>query len=276
MKFSKMNGIGNDYIYINLLEEKNVNNPQELAKRLSNRNFGIGADGLVFIDKSKVADFSMRMFNADGSEGEMCGNAIRCVAKYVYDKGFTTKSRISISTLAGIKYTEVFIKNGLADTVRVNMGRPSIKAEDIPAVLGYEQVINKPIMTSKGQKHITCVSMGNPHAVIFVDDIEQTDMELGREISENTSLFPRRINVEFIQTKDKNNAIMRVYERGAGETLACGTGACASFYAGYILKKLDNKANMHLKGGILHIEIISDNIYMIGKAELNYEGEIFL
>lgn len=276
MKFSKMNGLGNDYIYINLMQEDGVNNYSELAKRLSDRNFGIGGDGLVLIDRSEVADFSMRMFNADGSEGEMCGNAIRCVAKYVYDNGLTNKKVITVSTLAGIKTLEIFVLNGKADTIRVNMGKPSLNTNEIPVQYLGDKFINQPITTSKGIKHITCVSVGNPHAVIFIDSDDEADMELGKEISENTALFPRRINVEFIKVIDKQNAFMRVYERGAGETLACGTGACASFYAGYIQNKLNHKANIHLKGGTLQIEIIDDKIYMNGKAELNYEGEIFL
>ncbi len=276
MKFSKMNGLGNDYIYINLMNEK-VDNPGALAKKLSDRNFGVGADGIVLIDKSVAADFSMRMFNADGSEGEMCGNAVRCVGKYVYDKGLTHKKEITISTLAGIKTLQLFVKNNKVDMVRVNMGAPSLNVKDIPVLYSEgEEVILKPIMTSKGKVEISCVSVGNPHAVIYIDDIHKADMDLGKEISENTSIFPNRVNVGFVEIKDDKNAYVRVYERGAGETLACGTGATAAFYISYLLGKLSSKANMRLKGGTLFMEIMDGIVFMTGNAEFNYEGEIFL
>ncbi len=279
MKFSKMNGIGNDYVYINLMEEKKLNawnSYRDLAIRLSNRHFGIGADGIVIIDESKAADFSMRIFNADGTEAEMCGNAIRCVAKYVYDEQLTRKKSIDISTLSGTKRTQLQVDDEDKVTgIRVDMGRASLNFDNLDIAIDGK-VMNLPIMTHKGIRHITCVSMGNPHAIIFADSMEDIDMDIAREISNNTDLFPERINVEFIKVLDKTNAIMRVYERGVGETLACGTGACASFYAGYIHKKLNKKAKIHLRGGTLEIEIINGIIFMEGTAELNYKGEIII
>lgn len=276
MKFSKMNGIGNDYIYVNLMEEK-VENPSIMAKKLSNRHFSIGADGLVLIDKSDVADFSMRMFNADGSEGEMCGNAIRCVGKYVYERGLCRKTNLTISTLAGIKSLQLYIKDEKVKTVKVNMGKAFTAKEKIPII--YENdcenyILNKPIRTSKGDVFINCVSVGNPHTVVLVENDSQMDMALGEEIS-NHKVFPQRTNVEFVRIIDNENAFVRVYERGAGETLACGTGACASFYVCNTIKKLKNKAAIHLRGGKLIIEIIDDMIFMTGSAEFNYEGEVF-
>lgn len=274
MKFSKMNGIGNDYIYLNLLEEK-VEAPARLAKRLSDRHFGIGGDGLVLIDRSDKADFSMRMYNADGSESGMCGNAIRCVAKYVYDSGMTKKDVITVETKSGIKWLELFTKRGKVDSVRVNMGRARTAPKDIPAVFCCEEIINQPLSTSNGTVLINCVSVGNPHAVIFVDRDEQMDMTLGEEIS-NHKVFPERANVEFIRIIDENCAYMRVYERGTGETLGCGTGASAAFYVSYMQRKLKNKATIQLKGGDLQLEICDGEIFLKGEARLNYEGEVFL
>lgn len=274
MKFSKMNGVGNDYIYINLMQET-VENPSELAIKLSDRHLGIGSDGLVLIGGSAEADFSMRMYNADGSESAMCGNAIRCVAKYVYDKGMTKKTRITVATHSGTKTLELFTENGKVKSVRVNMGRPSIAAESIPAVYNEAEIINKPIHTSRGEVFISCVSVGNPHAIIFVDGEDEMDMALAEEIS-NHSMFPERTNVEYVRIIDRQNAYIRVYERGTGETLGCGTGACAGFYALYIQKKIENKATIHLKGGILQLELRDGDIYLTGDAQLNYEGEVFL
>lgn len=274
MKFSKMNGVGNDYIYLNLMEE-NVEAPAELAKKLSDRHFGIGGDGLVLIDRSNKADFSMRMYNADGSESGMCGNAIRCVAKYVFDRGMTKKDIVTIETLSGIKRLELFIKDNKVDSAKVNMGRALTSPKDIPAMFCDNEIINQPLSTSRGTVYINCVSVGNPHTVIFVDSAQDMDMELGEEIS-NHRVFPERTNVEFVQIIDENNAHMRVYERGTGETLGCGTGASAAFYVSYIQRKLKNKATIHLKGGDLQLEICDGEIFLKGEARLNYEGEVFL
>lgn len=265
MKFTKMNGLGNDYVYISTIDQTINTNYKELAIRLSNRNFGIGADGIVLIGKSEVADFSMRIFNADGSEAEMCGNALRCVAKYVFDNKLTEKKLINISTLGGIKQAKLQLdRYEKVEHIKVDMGRALIVDRDIK------------ITTTKGVRQAVHVTIGNPHAVIFVDTTNQIDMAIGKEISENTALFPQRINVEFVKIIDRKNAYIRVYERGAGETLACGTGACASFYAGYQKGELGKKATIHLRGGKLAVEIIKKRIFMTGRAELNYKGEINL
>ncbi len=267
MRFSKMNGLGNDYIYIDTMADTTPRDYNELAIRLSNRNFGIGADGIVLIGESEVADFSMRIINADGTEAEMCGNAIRCVAKYVFDNNLTTKRTLSISTLGGIKVAQIYLDPAhKVDRVRVNMGRATILNK------GKKLSIN----TTKGIQQVTCATIGNPHAIIFVDNINDIDMEIGRQISENTTIFPERTNVEFLKIIDRMNASMRVYERGAGETLACGTGACASFYVAYIANRLNKRATIHLRGGALQIEIADGIIFMEGEAQLNYEGEIIL
>lgn len=274
MKFSKMNGIGNDYIYINLIEEK-ISDPSYLAKKLSDRHFGIGADGIILIDKSQSADFSMRMFNPDGSEGEMCGNAIRCVGKYVYEKGLTKKKNISISTLAGTKYLTLFIDYGKVNKVKVNMGKANCHRENLHLNYEEEYLINKPINTSRGKIYASCVSMGNPHTVIFIADEKEIDMELGKEIS-NNKIFLQRTNVEFVKVIDRENLFVRVYERGTGETMACGTGACASYYIAFLLGKVNKKVTVHLKGGLLFVEMNNNEIEMTGNAEFNYEGEINL
>lgn len=274
MKFSKMNGVGNDYIYINLMQEK-VESPSELAKKLSDRHFSIGGDGIVLIDRSDKADFSMKMYNADGSESGMCGNAIRCVAKYVYDKGLTKKNMIDIETPSGIKSIELYIADNKVIKATVNMGRAKTGPKDIPTTLCGSQIINYPLPTSRGDIYINCVFVGNPHTVIFVDNDEQMNMALGEEIS-NHRVFPERTNVEFVRIIDEESAYMRVYERGTGETLGCGTGASAAFYVSYIQNKLKNKATIHLIGGDLQLKIHNGEIYLTGDAQLNYEGEVFV
>lgn len=274
MRFSKMNGLGNDYIYINLMREK-VKNPAELSKKLSDRHFGIGSDGLVLIDKAQDDDFSMRMFNPDGSEGEMCGNAIRCVGKYVYEKGLTKKKNLMISTLSGKKQIILNTRGKKVESVKVDMGIARMQKEDIPVICGEEYLLESPINTSKGMVRISCVSVGNPHTVIMINRYSDIDMELGKEIS-NHPIFPKRTNVEFVKIINDKNAFVAVYERGTGETMACGTGATASFYVANLLGKLNNKAVIHLKGGKLFMEHKDKRLFMTGSADFNYEGEIFL
>ncbi len=230
MRFTKMEGCGNDYIYINCFEE-NVNQPEKLAVAMSERHFGVGGDGLVLIMPSDKADFRMRMFNLDGSEGEMCGNAVRCIGKYVYERGLTTKQRISLETAGGIRYLELSIENGIVQTVSVDMGEPILVADKIPVVHGESPVIGKKIDIDGKDFLFTCVSMGNPHAVAFVEDIKTFPLEsYGKQVECNI-LFPNKTNVEFVQIISRSHINMRVWERGSGETLACGTGACASVVA---------------------------------------------
>ncbi|MFW5780109.1 MAG: diaminopimelate epimerase [Bacillota bacterium] len=274
MRFSKMNGLGNDYIYINLMREK-VKNPIKLSQTLSNRHFGIGSDGLVLIDKAKDADFSMRMFNPDGSEGEMCGNAIRCVGKYVYEKGLTKKKRLTIATLAGNREIWLNTLGKKVESIKVDMGEAKIHKNDVPVIFEDDYLLESPINTSKGIVYISCVSVGNPHTVIVVDRYSDIDMEIGKEIS-NNPMFPNRTNVEFVKIINDMNAFVAVYERGTGETMACGTGATAAFYIANRLGKLKDRAVIHLKGGKLLLEQKEKRLFMTGSADYNYEGEIFL
>lgn len=275
MKFTKMHGIGNDYVYVNCFEEE-VINPNELAIKVSNRNFGIGSDGLILIDKSDKADFKMRMFNADGSEAQMCGNGIRCVGKYVYDNRMTTKKNITIETLAGIK--ELELKS--TDTekisfIKVNMGKAILDSDKIPVISESNRVINEKITVDGEEYHITCVSVGNPHAVIFVKNLKDLDVSrIGRRI-EVDKRFPERINVEFVEVVDSNNIKMRVWERGAGETLACGTGASASVVACVLNEKTDRDVNVELLGGTLNIQWdYNGTVYMTGPAIKVFDAEI--
>ena len=226
MKFTKMHGIGNDYVYVNCFKET-VEHPSEMAIKVSDRHFGIGSDGLILIKPSEVADGKMEMYNADGSQGAMCGNGIRCVAKYMYDYGITDKTSISVETKSGIKYLDLTIKDGKVDTVKVNMGTPILKAVDIPIRSEKEQVIDEPVMVDGKEWKITCVSMGNPHAITYIDDVKNLEIEKIGPKFENHEIFPDRVNTEFVRVIDRNTVEMRVWERGSGETLACGTGACA-------------------------------------------------
>ena len=226
IKFTKMEGLGNDYVYMDAINQK-IENRSELARFVSNRNLGIGSDGLILIEKSEVADFKMTMFNSDGSQAEMCGNGIRCVAKFVYDKGMTDKTTLKIETLAGIKILELNVEDGKVKTVRVDMGEPILEAEKIPVISTEKPVKNLILKAQDKEFRFTCVSMGNPHAITIVDDTESFDVKKYGEELEVNKAFPRRANVEFVQIVDKNTIKMRVWERGAGETLACGTGACA-------------------------------------------------
>ncbi len=277
MKFTKMHGLGNDYVYVNCFTEE-VNDPESAAIKVSRPHFGIGSDGLILIKPSKVADFEMAMYNADGSRGEMCGNGIRCVAKYVYDYHLTDKTDISVETLAGIKYLHLTVEGGKVTKVRVDMGKPVLKAEDIPVTASFSPVIGEDITVNGENKKMTCVSMGNPHAIFFEDDIKSLDLEKIGPFYENHERFPNRINTEFIKVIDRNNIDMRVWERGSGETLACGTGACASAVACILNSLTDRKLIVHLLGGDLEIEWNEDDghVYMTGPASVVFDGEINL
>ena len=275
MKFTKMQGIGNDYVYVNCFEEK-VEDPAALAKFVSDRHFGIGSDGLIVINPSEVADFKMSMYNADGSEGKMCGNGIRCVAKYVYDYKMIDKEVITVETLAGIKTLKLNVENGKVKTVRVNMGSPIINAKDVPVISDKEKVINEPVVIDGKEYGITCVSMGNPHAITFVDDTDSLKIEKIGPGFEKNEIFPDRVNTEFIQIIDRKTIKMRVWERGSGETLACGTGACASVVACVLNNLTDNKVTVKLLGGDLEIKYDTDEntVYMTGPARIAFTGNI--
>lgn len=273
MRFTKMQGLGNDYVYVNCMEEK-VENPSEAAKRVSDRHFGIGSDGLILICPSEKADFEMAMYNADGSRSEMCGNGIRCVAKYVYDYGLTDKTSISVETLGGIKYLDLTVEDGKVSLVRVDMGRPELRADQIPIICEAE-VIDEPIVVDGMEYRITGVSMGNPHAVVFLEDLEGLDIEKIGPKFENHERFPKRINTEFVRVIDRGMIEMRVWERGSGETLACGTGACAAAAASILNGLAERRVTVKLRGGSLTVEWDeeSDKIYMTGPAEVVFDGE---
>ena len=275
MKFTKMNGCGNDYVYINGFVEK-VENPKELAKKVSDRHFGIGSDGLILIVPPDKADFCMRMFNADGSEGEMCGNGIRCVAKYVYDHKMTDKTEISVETKAGIKYLDLTVEDEKVTKVKVDMGEPILEPKKIPVRSEKKRVVNEPIAVAEKAWNMTCVSMGNPHAVVFVEDTGSLEIEKYGPLFENHELFPNRTNTEFVQVLNRNEINMRVWERGSGETLACGTGTCASVVACILNGYTDEKVLVHLLGGDLEIEYekTTNHVFMTGPAETVFEGEL--
>ena len=275
MEFTKMEGCGNDYVYVNGFEN-NIKNPGKLSEFVSDRHFGIGSDGLIVINPSDVADFRMNMYNADGSEGKMCGNGIRCVAKYVYDYKMTDKTTITVETLSGIKTLKLNVKDGKVKTVRVNMGTPCITAKTVPVICPDEQMINKSVSIDGTDFNITCVSMGNPHAVTFIDDTDSLDIEHIGPKFENNEIFPDRVNTEFVQIIDRQNIKMRVWERGSGETLACGTGACACVVACVLNNLTDNKVTVQLLGGNLVIEYDqeSDIVYMTGPARISFTGNI--
>lgn len=275
MKFTKMQGLGNDYVYVNCFEEK-VENPSELAVKVSDRHFGIGSDGLILIRPSEVADFRMTMFNADGSESEMCGNGIRCVGKYVYDYGLTDKTEVSVETLAGIKYLKFLIKDGKVDMVTVNMGEPILKPELVPVVGEGDAVVDSPIEVDGKEYKMTCVSMGNPHSVVFVDDVDNFPLHEVGPLFEHHKAFPRRVNAEFCQVIDRTHAKMRVWERGTGETLACGTGTCATAVACILNGKTEDEVTITLLGGDLIIRWDREKnvIYMTGPARVVFDGEI--
>ncbi len=274
MKFTKMEGCGNDYVYVNGFEEK-IDNPNEVAIAVSDRHFGIGSDGLIIINPSEVADFKMCMYNADGSEGKMCGNGIRCVAKYVYDFKLTDKDVITVETLSGIKTLKLNVENGKVKTVRVNMGAPILECDKVPVKYDDEKMINKPVKVDGKTFNITCVSMGNPHTVTFINDTDNLEIEKIGPKFENNEIFPDKVNTEFIQIIDKKTVKMRVWERGSGETFACGTGACACVVASVLNRLTENKVTVKLLGGELEIEYNQDEntVYMTGPARVVFTGE---
>lgn len=275
MKFTKMQGIGNDYVYVNCFQEK-VENPGELAVRVSDRHFGIGSDGLILIMPSEKADFRMAMYNADGSEGAMCGNGIRCVAKYVYDYGLTDQTSISVETKSGIKYLNLTVEEGKVAEVRVNMGAPELMAAKIPVVSDKEKVIDEPIRVDGESYRMTCVSMGNPHAVVYLEDIKNLEIEKTGPKFENHPCFPDRVNTEFVRVIDEHTLEMRVWERGSGETLACGTGACAVAVASVLNGCVSGEVTVKLLGGDLKIfwDEKENTVYMTGPAAVVFDGEI--
>lgn len=282
MRFTKMQGIGNDYVYVDCTKES-VSDPAALARRISDRHFGIGSDGLVLILPGDRADFRMRMFNADGSEAEMCGNASRCVARYVYERGLTDRTEITLETGAGIKTLRIQLKDGRAASVQVDMGEPELRPGRIPvdpSALGLpedaDRVQDAELRTGDGLFRVTCVSMGNPHCVVFVDEADSLPIGEMGPLFENHPAFPRRINTEFAQVKDRTHIRMRVWERGSGETLACGTGACATLTAAVMNGLTERKARLELNGGTLEIEWDekTGHILMTGPAEFVYDGEL--
>lgn len=275
MKFTKMHGCGNDYVYVNLFEEK-INDVAAFSIKVSDRHFGIGSDGVITIGPSDVADFRMRIYNADGSEAEMCGNGIRCVAKYVYDHHLTDKTQVSVETGAGVKYLQLTVEDGRVSQVRVDMGEPILEPVDIPVIAEGNRVVNEPIEVCGQTWHMTCVSMGNPHAVVFVEDVKNFDLEKYGPHFENHERFPKRTNTEFVEVISRNEANMRVWERGSAETWACGTGTCATAMACILNGKTDNKVLVHLRGGDLTIEYDekTNHIFMTGPATEVFSGEI--
>jgi len=277
MKFTKMQGIGNDYVYVNCLQET-VPDPGQTAIKVSNRHYGIGSDGLILIKPSKVADFEMDMYNADGSQSAMCGNGIRCVAKYVYDYGLTDKLYISVDTKSGIKYLDLTVENGKVVLITVDMGEPELKSGNIPIISGKDKVIMEPIEIDGVTYRMTGVSMGNPHAVVFIENVKELDIEKIGPQFEHHSFFPERINTEFVKVLDEHTVEMRVWERGSGETLACGTGACAVAVASVINGFVKDEVTVKLLGGDLKIywNREENKVYMTGPAAVVFEGEISL
>jgi diaminopimelate epimerase len=275
MKFTKMHGCGNDYVYINLFEEE-VADPASLSIAVSDRHFGIGSDGLITIGPSDAADFRMRIYNADGSEAEMCGNGIRCVAKYVYDHKLTDRIEITVESGAGIKTLQLTVEEGLVTQVRVDMGEPILAPEQIPVEAEGERVVDELITVADRAWQMTCVSMGNPHAVVFVENVEELPIEKYGPAFENHVRFPKRINTEFVQVISRTEVSMRVWERGSNETWACGTGACATGMACILNKLTENRVLVHLRGGDLIIEYDpkTNHVFMTGPATEVFRGEI--
>ena len=278
MRFTKMHGAGNDYVYVNCFEEPLPNEPAELARKISDRHFGVGSDGLVLICPSQVADARMRMFNADGSEAEMCGNAIRCVAKYLYERGIARRETLQIETGRGVLALELEVADGVVHRVRVDMGEPILEPALVPTTLPANPAFggaaaNVPLRLADRTIEVTCVSMGNPHCVCFVEQPDDTWVhQIGRQVETNAH-FPRRTNAEFVQVLSHEEVRMRVWERGAGETLACGTGACAVCVAGAITGRTGRRVTVHLLGGDLEIHWAADNhVYMTGPAVEVFEG----
>lgn len=279
MKFTKMHGCGNDYVYVNGFEEK-IDDESRAAVIVSDRHFGIGGDGLIIIKPSASADFEMVMYNADGSRGAMCGNGVRCVAKYVYDNRLTDKKSISVESMGAVKYIDVDVENGKVVSARVDMGGPILEAKKIPVLTSDEKAINEKITVDGKDYTVTCVSMGNPHAVVFTDTpVREFPLEKIGPLFENHSVFPDRVNTEFVNVIDRKNLDMRVWERGSGETLACGTGTCATVVAAILNGYVDNDVTVHLIGGDLKISWSgneADSVFMTGPAETVFSGEIEL
>lgn len=280
MKFTKMHGAGNDYIYVDAMKE-DVPNESEAAIKLSDRHFSIGGDGLILIKKGKTADYEMVMYNADGSKGAMCGNGIRCVAKYLYDHKYVSDKSFTIESMGAVKHITVTTENSVATGATVDMGQPILESAKIPVNCNKERCINEKIVLANREFHMTCVSMGNPHAVMFIDEHPMDfDLEKYGKIAEGyTDIFPDRVNAEFAKIIDRSTVEMRVYERGAGETLACGTGTCATVVAGILNGLLDNEVTVHLRGGDLKIKWSgdeNDGVIMTGPAEYAFTGEVDL
>ena len=279
MKFTKMHGAGNDYVYINGFTEKIAQEDKpEWVRKISDRHFGIGSDGAIFINPSDVADFEMEMYNADGTRSEMCGNGIRCVGKFVYDKGLTDKKQITVVSAGKVKYLDLIVEDGKVVQIKVNMGEPVLKAELVPVVSDSEEVIDELIYISETEESykMTCVSMGNPHAVVFMEDVEKLQIEKIGPFFENHCRFPNRTNTEFVKVLDRNNVQMRVWERGTGETYACGTGCCATAVACILNGLTENEVMVHVLGGKIKVvwDRESNLVYMTGPAETVFEGEI--
>ena len=274
MKITKMQGLGNDYIYIHCAEDQ-IPDPAALARRISDRHFGVGSDGLVLILPCDQADFRMRMFNADGSESEMCGNASRCIGKYIHDRGLSDKEEIRLMTGAGIRILKLNVKDGKTQSVRVDMGEPELEASRIPVLMPDGRVIDAPAEVKGQTFRMTCVSMGNPHAVIFVEDEDSFDVHGYGAALEVHPLFPRKTNVEFATVKDRQHLRMRVWERGSGETMACGTGACATLVAAVLNGLCERKAVLELNGGLLTVEWDpeTNHVYQEGPAEFVFDAE---
>lgn len=277
MKFTKMQGCGNDYVYVNCFGEK-VSDRPALARLVSNRNFGIGSDGLICICPSDIADFKMDMYNLDGSSSPMCGNGIRCVGKYVFEKGLTDKTKISVESGDSIKTLELKVEDGKVSAVRVDMGSPELRPQFIPIAEHGRNFISRSVIVGDEEYFVTAVSVGNPHAVVFVKDVDALDLKTLGPKFENHPLFPERVNTEFVQVIDKNTLKMRVWERGSGETLACGTGATASLVASALNGHTGNSATIRLLGGELFIEWDreSNKLYMTGPAVMVFDGELYI
>lgn len=279
LNFIKMHGAGNDYVYVDGMKYQ-IPDESAAAKKLSDRHFSVGGDGLIIIKKGSVADYEMVMYNADGSRGAMCGNGIRCVAKYLFDEGYTNNEKeFTIESMGAIKHIKVNVIDGKAVSARVDMGKPILKASDIPVNFNSEKCVNQPVTFANREFNMTCVSMGNPHAVMFIDEhpSEFNLNKYGSIAEQDTSLFPDRVNAEFAKVIDRNNIEMRVYERGAGETLACGTGACATAVSAILNGYCDNKVTVHLLGGDLLIEWSgneNDSVIMTGPAEYAFTGTV--
>ncbi|MBP3460043.1 MAG: diaminopimelate epimerase [Lachnospiraceae bacterium] len=275
MKFTKMHGCGNDYVYVNGFVEKIEDKPA-FVRMVSDRHFGVGGDGAIFINPSEEADFEMEMYNADGTRAEMCGNGIRCVGKYVYDKGLTDKTQVSIASFGKVKYLDLNVENGAVSTVRVNMGAPILTAKEVPVISSMEQSVDEPVVVNGKEYRMTCVSMGNPHAVVFMDHVADLDIAAVGPSFENHEVFPNRTNTEFVEVVDRNHVNMRVWERGTGETLACGTGCCATVVACALNGLTENKVVVKVLGGEIEIEWDREEnlVYMTGPAATVFEGEI--